>query len=143
MNRKTIPKDNTQPAAPKSDKSSQSGKAKPRQSKATTAQQDRPQEQQPFPSRPVQLNQLTAICGVVLDPAQLTATDPQIIERFRAAVQSQNFYCLFSTETDVFYLEMMPFVLPALSKVADGDARSARGTTDGAPEESGESPLGR
>ena len=89
------------------------------------------------------MHQLKGVRGAHLDPGELSATDPQIIERFRVAVQSQNFYCLFSTETDVFYLEMMPFVLPALSKVADGDARSARGTTDGAPEESGESPLGR
>ena len=140
MNRKTTPKANTQPAAPKSGKSSQSGKSgKP---KPTTAHQDSPPEQQPFPSRPVQLHQLYGVCGVVLDPGELGATDPQIIERFRAALVAKSFYCLFSTETDVFDLELTPYVFPALEKTADGKAQSAKGTSSTAPEESGESPIG-
>jgi hypothetical protein len=142
MNRKTTPKATTQPAAPKTGKSSQSGKAKSRQPKPTTAQQDSPPEQQPFPTRPVQLHQLYGYCGVVLDPGELGATDPQIIERFRAALVAKSFFCLFSTETDVFDLELTPVVLPALARAADGSAQTTKATSDGGPEQSGESPIG-
>ena len=64
---------------------------------------------EPFRTRDVQLHELTGFCVVFLDREALSATDPQIIERYKAELDKKCFRAYLNTETDAFDLLLTVF----------------------------------
>jgi hypothetical protein len=90
----------TQPAALKPEpKSVPPDSRKTRKGKANPEQAT---EAEPFPTRDVQLHELSGFCVAFLDAEQSRITDPQVIERYKAALQGKYFRVCFSTDTDAY-----------------------------------------
>jgi hypothetical protein len=88
-------------SVPPDSRKTRKGKANPEQ--ATEAE--------PFPTRDVQLHELSGFCVAFLDAEQSKVTDPQVIERYKAALQGKYFRVCFSTDTDAYDVLMAIYPL--------------------------------
>ena len=95
----------TKNAAPKA------RKPNPRKLQEVEAPQDSTPELPPYMNSTVQRHDCTGYCVVFLDAYPEQASDPTFLQRFQDAMHAIAFRLCVSAETDMFDLELRPFVI--------------------------------